>query len=158
MKIKTYVKALTILVLCIVLISVVGFFATSKVKYPLNDCVTYFDSEARYQLIDVGNEYHILDASMGKSLCSNVKYYLHQDDTLYLIYDKSIGVENNHEIYERNYGILVTTSGEYTETNSLSSVGDEFKYDKTDMIDLTKRQNSFVGWLTDFLPRKFRKK
>jgi len=158
MKMNAYIKLLIVFVLCITTISIIVFFTNNKVKYPLNDCVTYFDREARYQLVDVGNEYHILDASMGKSLCSNVKYYLHQDDTLYLIYDKSMGVENNHEIYERNYGILVTISGEYTETNSLSSVGDEFKYDKTDMIDLTKRQNSFVGWLTDFLPRKFRKK
>ena len=99
-----------------------------------------------------------MDASIGKSLCSNIKYYLCQDNKLYLIYEKAIGVENNNEIYEIYYGLLDTISGEFTETNSLSDVDTKFVYDKSDMIDLTKRKNSFVEWLTDFLPRKIRKK
>lgn len=158
MKFNIHVKLLTILVFCIIVISVIVFFTEQKVEYPLNDCVAYFDSEARYQLVDVGNEYHILDASAGKSLCSNIKYYLYQDDELYLIYEKAIGVKNNNEISEIYYGLLDTKSGKFTETKSLSGVNAKFAYNKVDMIDLTKRQNSFVEWLTDFVSRKIRKK
>ena len=158
MKFNTYVKLLIIFVLCIAVISIVIFFSEQKVKYPLNDCVTYFDDEARYQLVDVGDEYHILDASIGKSLCSNIKYYLQQNNKLYLIYDKAIGAENANEIYETHYGVLNTVSGEFTETNSLSSVNKEFKYNTVEMIDLTKSQNYFVDWVTKFLPHKIRKR
>lgn len=158
MKFNTHVKLLIIFIFCVTVISIVLFFTEQKVKYSLNDCVTYFDGEARYQLVDVGNEYHILDASAGKSLCSNVKYYLYQDNKLYLIYEKAIGVENNNEIFEIYYGLLDTKLGKFTETNSLSDVDTEFAYNKDDMIDLTKRKNSFVEWLTDFFPRKIRKK
>ena len=143
-----------LILLCVAIIFVIFFCMKSNVKYPLHDCVTYFDGEARYQLVDVGKEYHIMDASKGKSLCSNVKYYLYQNDKLYLIYDKNIGEENCVPYY----GVLDTTSDEFTETNLLGNVETEFAYDKADMIDLTKRQNPFIKWLTDFLPHKIRKR
>ena len=158
MNFNTRAKLLTIFVFCIAVILIIVFFTEPKVKYPLNDCVTYFDSEARYQLVDVGNEYHILDASAGKSLCSNIKYYLYQNNELYLIYEKNIGVKNNNKISEIYYGLIDTISGEFTETNSLSDVYTKFAYNKADMIDLTKRKSSFVEWLTDFIPHKIRKK
>lgn len=127
------------------------------IKYPTTDCVTYFDKDGQYQLLYVGNNYYLYDAKTEKSICPTIRYYLHDNDIVYLIHDIFVGGNAQSPIYEKRYAIFDIATGKLTSKKTKDELGIIFTSEKN-MIELPREKSDFERWISDFIPLKFRKK
>lgn len=142
-----------ILVVSFVVIFFVGIFLDSKAKYPLYDCVTYFDNDARFQLIYVGGVYYLRDACKARSICSNIKYYAYKDEKVYVVYEDPMSV-NGEVAYITTCSILYVNNGYF---KKLDQTWDDIEIKEKDMIDLTKNRGPFIKFFLDLIPCRLRK-
>lgn len=138
----------------LILLSVTAFYIMSfkDIKYGLENCVRYFDPEARFQLMNFGH-YVIDDLSDDNGfLFDNVLYYRQDGKLVYVVY----GLNSTHCAF----GVLNVDSGETERADDYSKLkcADEFSDFQSKMIDLTVKQNAFEYFLRGFVPQKYRSK
>lgn len=118
------------------------------IEYPLYDCVTYFDKDGRFQILDVGNTYYLKDALKEEIIGSNIKYYAIEGNDVYFIFQYD----------EEEYGSLNVISGKYISTTDKASMLKEYHFQKGKMYDLTERPNEFVEYFLKFVPIRVRRR
>lgn len=134
-----------------------------QLKYSLDDCVTYFDVEARYQLIEI-KDYHIQDKKLDMTLFTNVVRYGFYENVLYVEFDEFKGYngEPHHDnaLYERLYGTYDIITEERNIYNSKENICESSKNifaDNHIMVDLNSEKSILRKWILELIPLKYRK-
>lgn len=147
-----------------VLLIVILFVNKSNVKYSLDDCVTYFDEEGRYQLIEI-EDYFIVDKKDGVSLFPCVTQYAFHENIVYAQYNEFIGYSgephNNTKMYACRYGTFDVVKGEKKVVKRIEEFPTEVQNifnDNDIMIRLNPDKNNFERWIMNFIPTKYRKR
>lgn len=151
-------------VIIVILYAINLFFFNSNIKYNLDDCVTYFDEEARIQLIEIG-DYFVQDKKTNKTLFSNIIKYAFVNDVLYVEFNEFIGYlgEPHHDnaIYVSKYGIYDAKSERIVINNKLcdfdKNIQNIFNNQKM-MIELNPNRNFLKRHFSKLIPKKIRKK
>ena len=131
------------------------------------DCVTYFDKEARYQLIYVGGMCFLYDSFFHlckMNLKNHLKYYSFYDGYVYAICENTSGASvedaDRNTFPRENYHRLNTITGEMKKYERIDEIDSNIqaKYQRENMIDLTQEMGTFYKWFSDFIPSFMRKR
>lgn len=153
----------SIIIILSVIITFAVFFQNGSVKYPLDDCVTYFDDEARYQLMEI-KDYHIQDLKKGSTIFTNVTGYAFYENVLYVEFNEFIGYDGESKYSNAQYEHLYGTYSLVNEEKVTHSTIDEFDteaqsifHNKKIMVRLDPNKSRWIRWLSEFIPLKYRK-
>lgn len=146
------------------IVSLVMFFQDDSVEYPLYDCVTYFDDEARYQLIEI-QDYYIQDVKQGNTIFTNVTAYAFYENILYVEFNEFMGYDGeprrDNEVYKRLYGTYNIIDESKVIHDKIEDFDEDvisvFRDDKM-MIKLNSDRSGFERWISEFIPLKYRKR
>lgn len=163
---KKYIILSTIILIAVATIVyiIILFHLNLNIKYNLDDCVTYFDNEARYQLIEIDN-YFIVDKKKETTLFTNVTKYAFQDEILYVEFNEFAGysgeAHHDNEIHICMYGIynlhdeskvVVKDITDFSKKNQSIFNNEEV------MIKLDSNINSWNKHFSELIPSRLRKK
>lgn len=151
----------SIIIAACVTVFLAMLFQNNSVKYPLDDCIIYFDDEARYQLIDINN-YHIQDVKQGNTIFTNVTGYAFCENVLYVEFNEFVGYDgkpqHDNARYEHSYG----TYNLITEEKVTHSKLDEFEpetqnifHNKKVMNDLDTDKSRWAKRILKFIPLRY---
>lgn len=152
-----------IIVLSLALVIFAVYPQKTSVKYSLDNCVTYFDDEARYQLIEI-KDYYIQDAKVGSSIFANVTRYGFYENILYVEFDEFRGYagepHRNNSIYEHLYGtydIVDEKKVIYKKIEDFDKATRTIFRNNKIMVELNSNKNAFEKWISELIPLKYRK-
>lgn len=161
---KKNIYKCTLGVLSVILIVFILYTKTSSIKYPLDDCVTYFDDEARYQLIEI-YDYYIQDLKTEQSIFKNVTSYAFYNNTFYVEFNEFKGYDgephHDNSVYERLYGTYNIIDDEkyiHTRIEDFDEIAKSIFNNNKIMIRLTPGKNTFVKQISQLIPLKYRKR
>ncbi|MBP3359757.1 MAG: hypothetical protein J6N52_02795 [Clostridia bacterium] len=159
---KSIVSILFAVLLLFIIYLAVYFVPTIRVEYDLTDCITYFDDRGQYQLLRAG-EYFFYDAETKKSISSIVIYYTVDNDCFYAVCAKSMGYNGEYRrenvIYKQCFFVFNMSTKEKIIAADINELDSNSRRIFTDsnMVDLSKKRNSFAVWFSKFIPYNMRK-
>lgn len=142
----------SIIIIAIVIVCIAVIIQQYKhpLKYSLDDCVTYFDDEARYQLVEI-KDYHIQDLKKGSTIFTNVTAYAFYENVLYVEFNEFIGYDGepqySNALYEQRYGTYSLVNEEKVMHSTIEEFDSETQnifHNKKIMVSLDPNKSQWL--------------